>query len=135
MREPSKLSLPAKAWLAARVLSRFALVRVQVDRRPLPQLVAELGKPRRPARRHFRPRRLSRAVSRTLRFGPFRPRCLVGALVLYRMLREQGDRAEVVVGLPDGAADHAAHAWVELDGSDVGPFPGQNGHQPLARLA
>ncbi len=44
--------------------------------------------------------------------------------MLYRLLREQGDAAELVIGLPKNPADKSAHAWVELDGVDVGPPPG-----------
>jgi hypothetical protein len=53
---------------------------------------------------------------------------------LFRLLREQGDPAELVIGLPDAAADHEAHAWVEVDGRDVGPPPGRGQHEPLARF-
>jgi len=55
--------------------------------------------------------------------------------VLYRLLREQGDAAELVIGLPKNPADKSAHAWVELDGVDVGPPPGRNGHEQMARFA
>ena len=53
--------------------------------------------------------------------------------MLYRLLRRQGDPAELVIGLPASPRDKDAHAWVELDGRDVGPFPGRNGHVELAR--
>ena len=43
--------------------------------------------------------------------------------------------AELVIGLPKNPADKAAHAWVELDGIDVGPPPGRNGHEQMARFA
>jgi hypothetical protein len=73
-------------------------------------------------------------VYRTLRLGPRQPTCLVNALVLYRLLREQGDQAELVIGLPADAADKDAHAWVELDGVDVGPPPGRSGHAEMGRF-
>jgi hypothetical protein len=80
------------------------------------------------------PALLSLAVHRSLRLGPLRPRCLTSSLVLYRLLREQGDRAELVIGLPPEARDPAAHAWVELDDRDIGPPPGRGRHAPIARF-
>ena len=71
---------------------------------------------------------------RTLKVGRRQPTCLVNALVLYRLLREQGDHAELVIGLPAKAADKDAHAWVELDGVDMGPPPGRSGHAEMARF-
>jgi hypothetical protein len=63
----------------------------------------------------------------------YHPRCLTAALVLYRLLREQGESAELVVGLPREPLDKTAHAWIEVDGVDVGPPPGRQGHEELAR--
>jgi hypothetical protein len=60
---------------------------------------------------------------------------LFSALVLYRLLRAQGDRAELVIGLPSDARTKDAHAWVELDGVDVGPPPGRSGHLELTRYS
>jgi hypothetical protein len=76
---------------------------------------------------------LNRAVSRGLRIGPLQPRCLTRSLVLYALLRAQGDAAEVVIGLPTVASSTDAHAWVELDNEDVGPLPGRRGYEPMAR--
>ena len=59
----------------------------------------------------------------------------MSALVLYRLLREQGDEPELVIGLPQTAADKDAHAWVELGGVDVGPPPGRGTHEELARFS
>jgi hypothetical protein len=66
--------------------------------------------------------------------GRHRPRCLINALVLFRLLREQGEAAILVIGLPEVATDERAHAWVEVDGRDVGPPPGGRGYRELARL-
>jgi hypothetical protein len=77
---------------------------------------------------------LSSAVHKSLRLGNRRPRCLVNALVLFRLLREQGEQAELVIGLLPNAPNQRAHAWVELDGRDVGPPPGRFGHEEMARL-
>jgi hypothetical protein len=102
-------------------------------REPLPALAARLGAP--PARLAARhpPARLSRAVDRALRIGRHEARCLTGSLVLYRLLREQGDPAELVIGLPPRPEGPTAHAWVELGGRVVGPPPGRAGHVEMVR--
>jgi hypothetical protein len=131
----SRLSLRAKTGLAVRIWVLLARVVVGLRREPLPTLVARLGSaPPQPGER-LAPDRLSRAVDRSLRVGERRPRCLVNALVLYRLLHEQGDDAELVVGLPARPVDKDAHAWVELGGVDVGPPPGRSGHEELARFS
>jgi hypothetical protein len=55
--------------------------------------------------------------------------------VTFRMLHEQGDPAELVLGLPERPEDKDAHAWVEVDGYDIGPPPGGAGYVELARYA
>jgi hypothetical protein len=127
------LSLPAKARLALRIWALYPRVLVGLRREQLPAFVARLGVPGRRRAPHT-PARLSHAVDRSLRVGSHRPRCLVNAVVLYRLLREQGDEAELVIGLPETPADKDAHAWVELAGLDVGPPPGKGTHQELARF-
>jgi hypothetical protein len=111
-------------WLALRVV-------IALRRERLPDLVDRLGVPGGDSPRP--PLLLSRAVSRGLRVGPWVPRCIVRSLVLYRLLRAQGDDAEVVIGLPGERPARDAHAWVEYRGRDIGPDPGAAGHQPLAR--
>lgn len=128
------LSFAAKARLALRIWLLFPRVLVGLRRQKLPVYVARLGE-RGPRRTPLSPARLSRAVDRSLRLGSRQPRCLVSALVLYGLLREQGDAAELVIGLPQSAADKDAHAWVELDGVDVGPPPGRGTHEELARFS
>jgi hypothetical protein len=109
-------------------------VHVGLRRHQLPQLVEHLG------RGHWRPpfrlnpSRLGRIVERSLHVGWYRPRCLVASLVLYRLLRAQGDRAALVLGLPSQPTEQHAHAWVEIDGVDVGPPPGRGDHRELARF-
>lgn len=124
-RAARRLVLLVRVWIA------FVVVRA--DHRPLPRVVA--AQPRSPATsaRRVPPMRLSRAVYRGLNVGPLRTRCLWNALVLFRLLRAQGDEPTLVIGLPPQASTHAAHAWVELNGRDVGPFPGRNGHDAMAR--
>jgi hypothetical protein len=127
------LALRAKAGLALRIWTLYPRVVVGLRREPLPSFVARLGAVGW-RRRPLAPDRLARAVDRTLRIGRRQPRCLVSAVVLYRLLREQGDEAELVVGLPQTSADKEAHAWVELGGEDVGPPPGRGTHEELARF-
>src|SRR5215216_7015133 len=119
-----RLRLGGKVRLAMRVWRTYARVRIGLRRAPLPAFVRELGRTAAAVDQHP-PALLSLAVHRSLHLGPLRPRCLTSALVLYRLLREQGDPAEVVIGLPRDAQDHAAHAWVELGDRDVGPPPGR----------
>ena len=132
-RSGERLRFTAKVRLALRVWRSYVRVRRGLRHPPLPAFIQELGST--PARaRGYPPALLSLAVQRSLRLGPLRPRCLTSSLVLYRLLREQGDRAEVVIGLAHDARDHAAHAWVELDDRDVGPPPGRSNHAPIARF-
>jgi hypothetical protein len=128
------LSPAAKAALAARILRRYALVRARLFREPLPALASRLGETEQAGGRHHSAARLSRAVDRTLRLGSRRPSCLASSLVLYSLLREQGDAAELAIGLRERPTDKTAHAWVELDGVDVGPPPGSHGHVALAHF-
>jgi hypothetical protein len=129
------LSPAAKAALAARILRRYAVVRARLFREPLPGLASRLGRKKEQAdgRRHSAAQ-LSRAVDRTLRLGSRRPSCLASSLVLYSLLREQGDAAELAIGLRERPTDKTARAWVELDGVDVGPPPGSHGHVALAHF-
>jgi hypothetical protein len=128
------LPLPAKAQLAARIWWAFFGVRVRLYREPLPLLVARLGTVKRPSTDPHTPARLSSAVDKSLRLGSRRPTCLVNALVLFRLLREQGEAAELVIGLSPNATSEAAHAWIEINGDDVGPPPGKGNHSELARF-
>ena len=121
----------ARVRLLARVWVTATSVVIGLRRERLPDLIARLGTPagRRPTPASL----LSRAVSRGLRIGPWQPRCLIRALVLYRLLRAQGDPAVLVIGLAAANPSTEAHAWVELGGRDIGPAPGANGHRALAR--
>jgi Transglutaminase-like superfamily len=136
MSSPPGAPLPihAKLALAARVWASFTRVRVRMMRTPLPRHATRPTRRAPSGRRRYPATTLSRAVHRSLRAGGRRPTCLMSALVLTDLLRAQGDDAEVVIGLPDDAKDHRAHAWVELGGTDVGPPPGRGRHAPLARF-
>lgn len=127
------LGTVSRIRLAARILTSFVVVHAGLRRTPLPDLVGRLSEGPRATWPHVRPIRLSRAVDRTLRIGTRRPRCLILALVLYRLLRAQGDEGDVVIGLPIDARDKDAHAWIEIDGRDIGPPPGKGVHEELAR--
>jgi len=128
-----RMGAVAKARLLTEVLRSFVLVHRRLRQRPLPEVVRELGVGLDAWWEPVRPLRMSRIVHRTLAIGRWHPRCLIMALVLYRLLRAQGDDAELVIGLPTEARDKDAHAWVEIDGRDVGPPPGRSGHEELAR--
>jgi hypothetical protein len=132
---PPHLGIPARLGLAVRIWMAFIRVRLTTRTHPLPVAVARLGAAGRPPRYRIDPRRLGSIVARVLRFGGWRARCLWTALVLYGLLRGQGDGAELVIGLPLEPKDFDAHAWVEIDGKDVGPPPGQGEHEELARYS
>jgi hypothetical protein len=132
---PPRLGIPARLGLAVRIWTAFVRVRLTTQAHPLPVAVTRLGAAGRPPRYRIAPRRLGSIVSRVLRFGPWRARCLWTALVLYGLLRDQGNEAELVIGLPLEPKDFDAHAWVEIDGKDVGPPPGRARHEELARYS
>jgi hypothetical protein len=117
----------------ARILLAYTVVRVQVGRTALPALVDRLTPPSATPRRRYPAAWLGTAVNRALRYVSRDPTCLWRSLVLFRLLRAQGDPAVLVIGLPDRPVDERAHAWVELEGRDVGPPPGRGEHVELAR--
>jgi hypothetical protein len=125
------LSSSARLRLLWRVWVSALHVQLTLRRHPLPEAVAILGEAER--RPSLPPALLSRAVSRGLRIGRWQPRCLIRSLVLYRLLRAQGDPAELVIGLTERPESPDAHAWIELDGRDIGPLPGRGQHLELAR--
>ncbi|MFN2556756.1 MAG: lasso peptide biosynthesis B2 protein [Nitriliruptorales bacterium] len=139
-----------KVGLAAKIWYSFLVVSVGLRRLPLPKLVERLGR-KGPAgsgpppsvprvgqasvRRLHEPAWLGQVVWKVLRVGRWRPRCLHTSLVLLRLLRQQGRPAELVIGLPPLPTSRDAHAWVEVEGADVGPPPGRAEHRELARYA
>jgi hypothetical protein len=137
------MSRAPRLRLAVGIRLRLVLVTWREDLRvaatfrrwPLPDLVRRLETaPHRVLLPAIEPRRLGKLVHRILNVGPFHPRCLTMSLVLYRLLARQGTEARLVVGLPPQPTGHAAHAWVEVEGSEVGPPPGRSGHEELARF-
>ncbi len=131
--EAARLPIGTKVALATRIWIAFVRIRFTERRLPLPEATRRLAKGTGRARTRVDPRRLGKIVGRVLGVGPWQPRCLFSALVLYRMLREQGDPAELVIGLHPQPRSKDAHAWVEVGGLDVGPPPGGRGRVPLAR--
>lgn len=118
--------------LAARIWGDSLRVWRGLRRRRVPEVVERLDREGR-VQRPVDPRRLGRLVHRAMNLGPFQPRCLTMSLVLFRELRRQGTAAELVIGLPLEPTEHAAHAWIEVDGQVVGPPPGRLGHAEMAR--
>ena len=130
------MSFRAKVALVMRTLRAFMTVERELHSRALPQAVSRLADVSQSSvAEPIPPRRLGALVYRILRVGPYRPRCLVLSMVLYRLLSEQGTTAEVVIGLPPTPASKDAHAWIEIDGFDVGPPPGRGRNLVLARYS
>jgi len=121
------------AGLTARSIWLFAGIWIRVRRRPLPDVVAGLARVERVQPLRAGPVRQGLIVSRALRIGRYQARCLYTSLVLFRLLHEQGVDADIVIGLPREPKDKDAHAWIEIDGRDVGPPPGRAQHVELAR--
>jgi hypothetical protein len=137
MSSPStwRMNTLEKGGLVVRIWWCFVSTYLLSKRTPLPRMMARLGERTGPTdARPIEPRRLGRIVQRVLRLGRFwQARCLWSSLVLFRLLRRQGIEPQLVIGLPLEPKDKDAHAWVEIDGEDVGPPPGRSGHQELAR--
>lgn len=126
-------SFGAKVVLAMRTLYWFGVVRIELRRRAMPEIVERLRVVDRVRPYRIPAGRLGRGVARLLTIGPFEARCLVKALVHFRLLREQGDEPELVIGLERISRTRDAHAWLEIDGRDVGPPPGRGAHEELLR--
>jgi hypothetical protein len=57
---------------------------------------------------------MAQAVNRVARYGLFRPRCLVRAIGLRRLLASHGMDATVCIGVRQRDGTFDAHAWVEF---------------------
>ncbi len=94
--------LGAQFLVATRPLGR--LVSSEVPRSPLPHSERAVGNAM----------RLARSVNRAAAYGIFRPRCLVRAVALQRLLERRGiDGSRIRVGVRHANGQFAAHAWVE----------------------
>ncbi len=123
-----------RARLTTRIWSRYVLVRVALARRgSLADTVETLRKRPPSSSIDQDPRQLGRSVLRALRLGRLQPRCLTLALVHVSLLNDNGMRGQLVIGLPQEARSPRAHAWIEIDGKDIGPPPGRHGHQEIVR--
>lgn len=122
-----KVSMATHIWIQA------MWVHMHLRTRTLPKIVS--GGERGAARftGGTNPAQLGRIVRRVLTVFGRPPRCLIASLVAYRLLKSQGHPVELVIGLPGQASDKDAHAWLELNGRDIGPPPGRSGHVELAR--
>lgn len=111
----------------------YAAIRLGLRLWRLPDLVNRLERTKPSKAVPLEPRRLGRIVHRVLERGPVEARCLFTSLVLFRLLRQQGEPAELVIGLPERSQSHEAHAWIEIDGAVIGPPPGRMGRSELVR--
>ena len=120
----------SRVRLTGRIIARFLAVQRLLRNHPLPAVVATLGE-RPPTTPPEDIRRLRYGVDRVLDHGGRTFRCLPRALVLFSLLVDQGEQPKLVIGLPIDPASTEAHAWVEIDGRDVGPNPGRGSHEPM----
>ena len=125
-------TVPAKVFWAIRVYWTWLVVRLRIGRTPLPDLVEQMRGPSRMSL-PWSPQRAVANVARLLRVRDAGARCIVASLVGIRMLSRMGWGAELVIGLPSNPVDHSAHAWLEVDGQDIGPPPGGAGYAEIAR--
>jgi len=73
-----------------------------------------------------RVRQLETAVDRVARFGLWRPRCLVRAMALHRLLERTGVRgSRVRIGVQLQGQRFSAHAWVVWGSLVLGDDPGR----------
>ena len=70
---------------------------------------------------------LARAIHRVSRYGLTRPRCLVRAIALRRLLAAHGLDAVVRVGVRQHDGKFHAHAWVEHGGTVLGDYAAHTG--------
>lgn len=113
-----KISLGLQVWVLA-VIAWWRMKRV-----PLPDLVVSWSSEAAVSDTR-RPQDLSRIVDRVLTVGGWQPRCIVRAMVLYRLVAQRGYEPALVIGLPKEPRSKDTHAWVELAGRDLGPRPGK----------
>jgi hypothetical protein len=107
-----------KLALGLELAAAYVYVRLNLRRRPLPELLGELRATRAAnasrASLH-ESRRMAGAVQRALSKLPFDDSCLTQSLVLTSLLSRRGVDSELVIGVARGES-FAAHAWVEANG-------------------
>jgi hypothetical protein len=130
---------PLSPWrkiaLGARIWYWYVRVRLRLRRHRLPAVIDWLGRQPPVAAAAPSPSSTGRRVARALSLPLSGAQCLSKSLVLLRFLHGQGLEPELVIGLPHSTLEPEAHAWIEVDGRDVGPPPGSTGCRPLARYA
>ena len=110
-RLPRLREVPTLVRAAALVCSvRLALWIVPFAR--LPRVVKFLARPRLARQSYYSSDQLSWAVRAISRYVP-RATCLVQAMVLHIMLRQEGLPSRIRIGVSQGAGHFEAHAWVE----------------------
>jgi hypothetical protein len=124
----SKVALALRIWWLAGV----AWWKMRTE--PLPGLVKQWSFPD-AGTGNRSPLKLRRIVDRVLILGGWRPRCIIRAMVLYRLVAETGLEPELVIGLPLESNSKDTHAWVEINGHDLGPWPGRGNHHAMARFS
>ncbi len=128
-----RVSVRTKAALILRIWYWYVRVRLRTRRGNLADVVDWLGRGDHAGGHGASPWCLGRIVGLALPFRFSRATCLAQSLVLFRLLHRNGVNVELVVGLPKEPTSHDAHAWTEVDGTDVGPPPGGAGCIALAR--
>ena len=128
-----RLSSIDKVRLVLRIWFLYFEIQVRLRRHTLPEVVDQLSKQASPRRPAISPGRLGTIVYRVLRIGVFRARCLLTSLVLYRLMIEQNDMPQLVIGMPETPTSTKAHSWIEYRGHDIGPPPGRGAQIELVR--
>ncbi|MFN2399347.1 MAG: lasso peptide biosynthesis B2 protein [Gemmatimonadaceae bacterium] len=79
-------------------------------------------------------KQMALAVSRAASYGVFRPKCLVRAIALHRMLVARGlNQSRIRIGVRRRNGEFAAHAWVECGSLILGDHESHT--STFARLA
>lgn len=117
----SRLSPAVKGRLALEILGAYVDVRRSLRRADFQSVVESIRNANgATGTEAVDPRRLGRAVTRTLRLLPTDSRCLMQSLVLTELLARRGIRSTLVIGVASGP-EFATHAWVESSGRPLLP--------------
>lgn len=77
-----------------------------------------------PTAQLIRAAELERALSRAVRYGVLRPKCLARSVALHRLLRGAGIRgSRIRIGVRPDSVGLSAHAWVTLADRILGDDP------------
>lgn len=99
--------------LAEAIATRVALA-LELRTRPIDRIVSPPAARRSPALRDIDDVGMISEIV-TTRLPGLRSRCLVRALVRFRLLRRRGHEAAIVIGLDPSRPDVEGHAWIELN--------------------